>query len=259
MKRFVKILAITACLIIAVGILTACNPSTAYPGDDWYRPKYSEQMEARDDESGREHINIPDDAKTIEIDGEEYNVMRSDRDFNREKNNILANDIEQTYFNLDGNIFNGNNYKIYGQAGEEDVFYSVRNTVVENVVFSSNMVFNFSGFSGLIRSCDNSIIRNWVNYFSTASLYQSFARGGTVIYKAENCTIENIINYGDMLFGSGICDVASNGTVIKDCVNYGNLSYSKESWYDHNSDDYPIGGIVGRIEGDVQIKNCTNY
>ncbi len=263
MKCFGKYFTLFVCMIIAVGTLTACNPgassSTAYAGDGWYRPDYSKEMEAQDDEKGREHITIPDDAKTIKIDGEEYNVMRSERDFDREKNNILANDIEIDRFDLVGVKFNGNYYKLYGRTGNENVFRNVENATIENVIFSSNLQFGQQNFSGLIDTAENSIIRNCVNYFSTAALEQIYAQGGTVIYSADNCTIDNIINYGDMRFGSGICDVASNGTVITNCVNYGNLSYSKEKWYDHDYEDYPTGGIVGIIEGDVQIKNCTNY
>lgn len=258
MKHIGRFLCIFACMIIAASTIIACNSvkTTAYYGDGWYRPDYGAQMEARDDEQGREHIEIPEGVDTIEIDGEEYNVMREWRDFDNDKNNILANDVEMHKFYIEGHKFNGNNYKIYGETGNESVFYRVRNATIENVIFPTNLLFAGNTFSALIESAIDSVIRNCVNYFSTASLEYG---GGPIIYEANNCIIENVINYGDMRLGSGICDKALNGTVIKKCVNYGNLSYSHESWYDRNSSDFIIGGIVGIINDDVQIEDCTNY
>lgn len=264
MKHIGKYLSLLVCIITAVGTLIACGPagcsSTGYSGDGWYRPDFGKEMEARDDAKGREHIEIPNDATTIVIGEEEYNVVRNCDDFDREKNNILANDISINYYYCLGkHKFNGNNYKFYGDYSGSPILNSVENSTIENVVFSSNIISGHNNFKGLIDTAKNTIIRNCVNYFSTASLPQSYAQGGTIIFEAYNCTIENVINYGDMRFGSGICDNAFEGTVIKDCVNYGNLSYSKDQWYDDDSHDYPIGGIVGRIRGDVQIKNCINY
>lgn len=264
MKHIGKFLSLLVCIITAVGTLIACGSagcsSTGYSGDGWYRPDFGKEMEARDDEKGREHIEIPNNATTIELDGEEYNVIRNRNDFNRGKNNILANDIEFGRFDIIGYKFNGNNYKLYGETGNECIFRTIENATIENVIFSSTMVFAGHSFSALIKTANNSIIRNSVNYYSTASHDPTIIGGGPIIRNADNCTIENIINYGDMRSGSGICEEAFEGTVIKDCVNYGNLSYSDEKHYDSFSNyDQPIGGIVGRIRGDVQIENCTNY
>ena len=201
MKQFGKISALLVCLVIAASMFIACNSvkTTAYYGDGWYRPDYGAQMEARDDELGREHIEIPEGVDTIEIDGEEYNVMRESRDYDDDKNNILANDIELRQYAIGqyeiyGHKFNGNNYKVSSIEGDS-LFHDVRNATIENVIFSASLAVQKEWFHALMMSATNSVIRNCVNYFSTASLEYD---GRSFIRTATNCTLENIINYGDM-------------------------------------------------------------
>lgn len=267
MKRLFKLLIIFVLSIVVVGSLVACGAdTTAYSGDKWLRLDYGAEMEAKDDaELNREHIEIPDGVKTIEIDGVEYNVIRRDmRDFKLDTNNILANDVEIDASGLGTNahpykgIFNGNNYKLKGQPGGTGLFWCIEDAVMENVIFSSSITLPSTLtlsylFIGMAK---NSVIRNCVNYFPTGKWDQGqCAFIGTV----ENCEILNCVNYGDTRDIGGICAVAENGTKITNCINYGNVNCLHNKYWDFGDDFDSTGGIVGRVIGDIHISGCKNY
>ena len=78
MKTIAKILAVMAAAACMAVVGIGCGPkgyvdkSNAVELGAFDRPDYAREMEEKHDREGREHIEIPDGAETITIDGEEY-------------------------------------------------------------------------------------------------------------------------------------------------------------------------------------------
>lgn len=274
MKKFLIVIMSIVMLACSVAMAACAKASsTAVTIDELIRENYAAEKEAEDDAKGREHIEIPDDAEEIEIEGETWTVIRSIEDFKRKIFNngekgltgsfILANDVDVKRFRpyqfkyFEGRL-NGNNYKFYGTEEYGGfgacLFYIMKNAVIENVIFSSS-----DGFLGevdqygfalanvevlLAYSAEGCTVKNCVNYFQPKNKVVAF---GGIIDRAFNCTIENCVNYADLIAAGGI----ANNVVdcrITNCENYGNLSSRYEG-----------GGIVGVVQYDCLIENCINY
>ena len=283
-KILVSVLAIV--IFVCGAAMTACaKKSTAVTKEELIREDFAAEKEAEDDAKGREHIEIPEGAEEIEIEGETWIVLRSIRDlrmkiFNNGEEGltgsfILANDVDVEWFKPYHKIFmgrfNGNNYKFYGTKENNGfggcIFYLMKNAVVENVIFSASdgyvgevdkygyrledYGFGLSYLNVFI-SCvaEDSIIKNCINYFQPKNIVESI--GGVQSYggfidTASNCIIKNCINYADLKAQGGIANIARE-CHIENCTNYGNLSSKYEG-----------GGIVGGVYKDCVIENCTNY
>ena len=286
MKRFL-ISAVAIVFLACSMAMSACTKasSTAVTIDELIRENYAAEKEAEDDAKGREHIEIPDDAEEIEIDGETWTVIRSIEEFRKKifraddkgltGSFILANDVDVKWFKPYHKIFkgrfNGNNYKFYGTEENNGfggcLFYLMKNAIIENVIFSasdgyvgetdeqgyslSDYGFALSYLNVFISTiAEDCTIRNCVNYFQPKNIIESF--GGVQSYggfidTASNCTIDNCVNYADLKAQGGIVNTARDCR-ITNCKNYGNLSNS-----------YTCGGIVGEVYKDCVIENCTNY
>lgn len=278
-KILVSVLAIV--FFVCGATMTACAPksSTAVTIDELIREDFAAEKEAEDDAKGREHIEIPEGAEEIEIEGETWHVIRNITDFKRKIYSngeegltgsfILANDIDVERFQPRKSIYfqgrlNGNNYKFYGTKENGGfggcLFCRMKNAVVENLVFSAS-----DGFFGGVDYSDSSlakldvfiayvaqdsIVRNCINYFQPKNIVESLGgiqSYGGMINGASNCIIENCVNYADLKTSGGIVNKAANCQIIN-CINYGNLSSKYES-----------GGIVGQVQYDCVIEGCTNY
>ncbi len=285
------VLCLTVIVAVSCIAVTACNlenntSSTAVTKHELIRENFAVEKEAEDDAKGREHIDIPADAETIELDNEEWVVLRSIEEFVKiwavpqdvvargedlKKNYIVANDIDVKGFRISykesfAGKFNGNNYKFYGTEANGGInnclFQKLENAQVENIIFSSSDGY-FVGeefvpaVNTLIaRMAENSTIKNCINYFqpknySTApeEYLNEPPYSGGLVYYAKNCLIEKCKNYGDFCnSNSGILYMAEDCT-INYCKNYGNLA----------NDCDVLGGVVGKVIGDNIIKNCENY
>ncbi len=261
--------------------------NAAVPGQ-FDNPEIAKAKEAEDDEAGREHIEIPEGAETIEIDGEIYYPIDSlDIDSYTygadylSKNYILTGDVDITgddshigevrgYYFANFHIsdipftgkFNGNNYKIYGES-KRYIFDYVRDAYITNFVLSSDLTVANKGRHTertLCARAENSVIKNIVNYSRVDG-------GGGLISHALNCRIENVINYGDGKDSdAAIVGKLISGTV-SNCKNYGNFS-SRVYGSDKIQISDSLGGIVGEVwlpnvdgvERDSSvIENCDNY
>ena len=288
MKKIVKLLVVLTMgisLIIGCFAATGCKEedkeSSAVSAFDLIREDFAKNKEKEDDETGREHLEIPADADTIEIENETWCVVREFNDFRQkeynypdmpklrsQRNYILANDIELIcdgtdcclWLNFTGKL-DGNNYKITSSeanGGRKALFEDIENATIENLIFSASdgylraaEITNYS-FIAADTAKKNCIIRNCINYFqhNLKKEYRSSIKywvtiNGFVSIMRNNTLIENCINYGDSYSScGGIVNYVENSTV-SGCKNYGNLASE--------------GGIVDRISGDTVIENCENY
>lgn len=268
MKKF--IVGLVAIVIFVCGAaMTACAPksSSAVTIDELIREDFAAEKEAEDDAKGREHIEIPEGAEEIEIEGETWQVIRNFEEYRNKifRNGdegltgsfILANDVDVNAFKPTTKIFkgkfNGNNYKFYGTKENGGfascLFARIEDAVIENLIFSSSDGFYSGAGNGnnvlLTYYARNCIIKNCVNYYQPKNDIM-WGYGGFV-EKAHDCDIENCINYADLLASAGIVNDAFN-CHITNCINYGNISSGSEG-----------GGIVGEIYGDCVIESCINY
>lgn len=290
MKKIVSIfIAICMCMVSIVCCI-GCNDkpfgdtSNAVSRNAFDNPDFAKAQEAKDDAAGREHIEIPDDAETITIDGEQYipiDDIDDIRSVDYDKNFILKHDIDVTGKSVIGPAcvlmmtngddkpftgkFNGNNYKIYGRRGHA-LFGYIKNAEISNFVFSSEMKHDPSltqrGGMALCGIAENSIIKNIVNYSATNIQHASLG----LIFYLYRSTVENVINYGDVTNGSTAIVKYMFDSTVKNCKNYGNLSYVTRC---------PMGAIVSEIlahhipvlasdkeatatVGSV-VENCENY
>lgn len=279
-KLFIGIL--TLAIAVSCVVFAACGllngTSTAVTYGELLRENYAAEKEANDDAKGREHVEISDDAQTIELENEEWVVLRNIEDFKRiwstregtakrdenlKKNYIVANDIDLKGWDYDSltqsfeGKFNGNNYKFYSPSGNGGfvscLFYRLENALVENVIFSSNIYFHGTPTSEknvfIAALAFNSTIRNCVNYFSYTYHPVDYFTSGALIAIADNCIIENCVNYGDNSNSNGGIIGRASGCTISNCKNYGNLVCGY----------YAVGGIVSILQEDNTVENCENY
>ncbi len=280
MKKLISIV-ISLCMVMT-GIMCClgCDGEKPYvdtsnaavPGQ-FDNPEIAKAKEAEDDAAGREHIEIPEGAETIEIDGEIYYPIDSlEIDFGKygddawSKNYILTGDVDITgdtnrigYLRSFNNFihgiaftgkFNGNNYKIYGER-KRRVFDYIDGAEISNFVLSSELIVPDKSNETEVLLCaraHNCTIKNIVNYSKL-----DYSHG--IIYSALDCVIDNVINYGDgvNMFGTMVWGMRNN-TVIN-CKNYGNFSQNKDAIWG-------FGAIVGAIwdYGDESlVENCDNY
>ncbi|MDE5977452.1 MAG: hypothetical protein K2G70_03150, partial [Turicibacter sp.] len=243
------------------------------------REDYAKNKEAEDDAKGREHIEIPDGVATVEVDGENYNVIRSLEEFKlisrnestQSDNYILGCDLnladyngfdESNRYDFRGK-FNGNNYKIYSTEQSKInkcLFSSATNAEITNVILSAT---DNNGTTSvgclLVRGCGYSVIRNCINYGQPAHVtHNSRNPCSGLIGIAQTSIVENCYNYCDFyvggLCGGAIVGVAAYATLIRNCKNYGNIIGCTISPTSHG-----VGGIVGSTVGDCSIENCENY
>ncbi len=254
--------------------------NAAVPGQ-FDNPETAKAKEAEDDAAGREHIEIPEGAETIEIDGEIYYPIDSlDIDSYTygadylSKNYILTGDVDITgddshigevrgYYFANFHIsdipftgkFNGNNYKIYGES-KRYIFDYVKDAEISNFVLSSDLTISETGRRKERVFCaraENSVIKNIINYSRVDG-------GGGLIANAYDCKIENIVNYGDGNESYASIIGFMWAGEVKNCKNYGNFTVSASMNH--------FGAIVGRVwhqqwlgtdnTGSV-IENCENY
>ena len=281
LKRFL-ISAVAIVFLVCSMAMAACTKasSTAVTIDELIRENYAAEREAEDDAKGREHIEIPDDAEEIEIEGETWQVIRNKRDFVAKiyKNGeeglngsfILANDLDRDRYSYQyasyrysyfKGKFNGNNYKVYGEY-RTALFEYTKDAIIENVIFSSEYAYyvpaDLTG-SLLIRHAHDTVVKNCVSYARFKDSWEKHSIVCSLIDVAYGCLIEDCINYSDgvSVYGGAIVCVAMYKTIINNCKNYGNF---------YCGNDYsPHGGIVGYIDtsdldsGGVIIKNCDNF
>ena len=283
-KILVSVLAIV--IFVCGAAMTACAPksSSAVTIDELIREDFAAEKEAEDDAKGREHIEIPEDAEEIEIEGETWQVIRNKKDFiskiyrNGEEgltgSFILANDFDRDRYSYQNSSyrneyfkgkFNGNNYKIYGEY-KNALFGYTQDALIENVIFSSQYayyapddIFNDLMGSLLIRHADDTTIRNCINYSRFKDVWDKPSIVCSLIYVANGCNIENCINYsdGNNVFGGAMANVAMYQTKFLNCLNYGNFYCGNDS--------QPKGGLVGYVDtsdddsGGIVIENCKNY
>lgn len=286
MKKIVKLLVVLTMgisLIIGCFAVTGCSKKSSAVGRfDLIREDFAKNKEKEDDEKGREHIEIPADADTIEIENETWCVVREFNDFRQKeynypdmptrskRNYIFANDIE-LICNLNNNEYciwkkfegklDGNNYKITSSeenGGRKALFEYIDNATIENLVFSASDGYVKSGWkiygvaniyiASIARDCK---IKNCVNYFQhklqveNRNSKNSWVWAYGFVDSSYNTLIENCINYGDSYAcASGIVNYAKDST-IRGCKNYGNIVSS--------------GGIIDIISGDTVIENCENF
>lgn len=174
-------------------------------------PEFAKEQEAKDDAAGREHIEIPDDAETITIDGEKYIPIDSVNEIRPEdydKNFILKHDIDVTgkgVIGLSNSLlmtnganepftgkFNGNNYKVYGDRGWT-LFGYIKDAEISNLIFSSKINNNPTNISvnrmALCGIAENSIIKNIVNY-STLGRTINTSSLGLILYLYKSTVIK---------------------------------------------------------------------
>ncbi len=248
--------------------------NAAVPGQ-FDNPETAKAKEAEDDAAGREHIEIPEGAETIEIDGEIYYPIDSlEIDFGKygddawSKNYILTGDVDITdrkdsigfvVEKIDyswANIpftgkFNGNNYKIYGERNRM-LFDFIDGAEISNFVLSSELISSKGNLYKSVLFCGlalNSTIKNIVNY---SCLNDSDG----VIYNSIKCEIDNVVNYGDGVDMSGTLVRGMQACTVKNCRNYGNFSQ-------RTNGARCFGAIVGIIwhygEYGSIVENCENY
>lgn len=287
MKKIVKLLiALTMGISLIIGCfaVTGCKEeeSSAVGRFDLIREDFAKNKEKEDDEKGREHLEIPANADTIEIENETWCVVREFNDFRQkeynypdmpalksQRNYIFANDIE-LICNANNNEYclwkefggklDGNNYKITSSeanGGRKALFEYIDNAIIENLIFSASdgylKVPEVKDYFYIVAtSRENSIIKNCVNYFQhnlqeenrNSNNYWVTMRGFADAIR-NNTLVENCINYGDIYASKGgIVNYVEDSSVIN-CKNYGNLVNG--------------GGIVDRIFGDIVVENCENY
>lgn len=284
MKKIVKLLVVLTAgisLIIGCFAVTGCSKKSSAVGRfDLIREDFAKNKEKEDDEKGREHLEIPANADTIEIENETWCVVREFNDFKQKeysypdmptrskRNYIFANDIELIcntnnyeyclWKEFSGKL-DGNNYKITSSeanGGRKMLFEEIDNATIENIIFSSSDGYIKSGYGSFAYPCITelaveSIIKSCVNYFQhnlqeeyrNSKSYWMSAYGFAYII-CDNTLIESCINYGDSYCAGGIVSYAENSTISR-CKNYGNL--------------VSRGGIVSKISGDTVIENCENY
>lgn len=271
------------------------DTSNAVSVNTFDNPDFAKKQEAKDDAEGREHIYIPDDAKTIEIDGEEYipidtfDDIFTDEDC-YDRNYILKHDMDITGMGYIGYAdflysevtrpnepftgkFHGNNYKIYGQRGWP-LFGYIKDAVISDIVLSSELIngkrHDLNASILLCGVAVNSTIKNITNYSVQGgpSKYQTHS----MITLIDNCIVENVTNYGDVTNGcSAIVKFAFDSTV-RNCKNYGNISVGKFKTITggYSNIETVVGGIVSEIISheryDTQnktvgsvVENCENY
>ena len=294
MKKIVKLLVVLTMgisLIIGCFAVTGCKEkeSSAVGRFDLIREDFAKNKEKEDDEKGREHLEIPANADTIEIENETYCVVREFNDLDQkeynypdmpklrsQRNYILANDIElicdgtEIVFCLwkkfEGRL-DGNNYKITSSeknGGRKALFEIIHEATIENLVFSSsdgyvNSLTGHTGYSFIATNASNSVIKNCVNYFQHAlkEEYRNSTRyrvywvyfNGFVRYIYDDSLIDNCINYGDIYESNGGIVFYANNSTIRSCKNYGNLVIRFGD----------LGGVVSRIYGDIIVEDCENY
>lgn len=280
-KAVCIIIAICMCLTSILG-LVGCeddlyvDKSNAVSRNTFDNPEFAKEQEAKDDALGP----IPDDAETIIIDGETYIPIDDIRDVHPEdydKNFILKHDIDVTgkytigltkvLFMTTGadepftGKFNGNNYKIYGRKSWP-LFGYIKYAEISNIVFSSEMSNNYSMV--LCAIAKNSIIKNIINYSTMGPT--DYDRSVGLILSLYKSSVENIINYGDVVNGSACIVKYMFDSTVKNCKNYGNISRKYR---------YPMGAIVSEIlansipalstAGEATetvssvVENCENY
>ncbi|MDE7406041.1 MAG: hypothetical protein K2M89_04140 [Clostridiales bacterium] len=294
MRRAICILmAICMSVVICTLSLIGCgekefvDTSNAVSRNSFDNPDFAKEQEANDDAAGREHISIPDDAETITIDGEQYIPIDNMDDISYvdyDKNFILKHDIDirgkgcvapakvlspsSTSHDIPfTGKFNGNNYKVYGERGWV-LFGYIKDAEISNLIFSSEMISSLSktAATGMVLCgiAENSTIKNITNY-STLGRKDQATSLGLILYLYKS-TLENVINYGDVVEGSACIVKYMFDSTVKNCKNYGSISYKYQ---------YPIGGIVSEIlahhipvlasNGEATatvgsvVENCENY
>ena len=250
MKTIAKILAVIAAAACMAVVGIGCGPkgyvdkSNAVELGAFDRPDYAREMEEQHDREGREHIEIPDGAETITIDGEEYMPISDLREVHdKTKNYIMKCDIDISKASNIGywespfrGKFHGNNYKIKGDSNTA-VFGKIVDATISNVIISSE--FSHAGYTInvdysagiLVDRAERSVIKDCVNYASPRLYFASdigfngSSQIGGFIYEAFDGTlVENCVNYADMTSFSGLIGRVYNEFTVRNCKNYGNIS-----------------------------------
>lgn len=269
MKKLSSIILAICLCVLSVGCCVGCNDRNEKPFVDtsnavecgsFDRSDYAKEMELVHD-AEREHIEIPDGAETVEIDGEEFIPIDTLDSMGNGggKNYILTCDQYLTGTSpLGGGEFrgklNGNNYKISGTV-QTAIIFSIEDSEIFNIVLSHDLTLKRSRNTRpaiLVNEVYNSLIYNIKNYSRTCS--ESHAIVGAL----HNSEMSNCENYADLHSYGAIVGTAWGTSKIINCKNYGNVSINSTRF---------IGGIVGRViddigtpyRADVTIEKCINY
>lgn len=101
---------------------------------------------------------------------------------------------------------------------------------------------------------------NVKNIQLTGKITGNWHAGGIVgdVGGYSNCRIEDCINYADVSGNNMVGGIAGRSFILKNCVNYGNVSIDKLA-YSYGG----CGGILGSngsiASSNYQIENCENY
>lgn len=215
-------------------------------------------LSARTYDNREGHIYIPEDAKSVVIDGETYRVMRTrsdvilttqQKEFQR---NILANDITDGFYSPYGvlnGLFDGNNYVITLLCGDQDVdplfanisesgiaknftirYWAPRDTFVEA---DGNRTI---GSSYALCNTNKGIINNVVNTGSTYILQEDDHKDSryyaSLFVITNSGEISDCLNYGkistmDKLYPSRVIGIFAcknaEGSSYRNCVNMGKI------------------------------------
>ena len=236
MKKAI-ILILSLIIVICGSAVTGCTKaSTAVGRFDLIRENFAREKEAEEDAKGREHIEIPADAETIEIENETWTVVREAKKFQKATGNyILANDMVLSDLICFANDFegklNGNNYKIknYNVGTIKRLFYSIENSTIENIIFTT--IDGYGGYNNtnseplIATFAKNCVIKNCVSYYQQDANYykkankKNYTRYNGFVANVHDSIIEDCINYGDFYVGyGGIVTYAINST-IRNSVN----------------------------------------
>ena len=175
-----------------------------------------------------------------------------------------------------GGTFNGQGHVIKNLVTSQSshfaglFFYSkgmkVKNFVVDKTcAFRSN--YNDAYMGSTVGMCVSCVIENVVNMASTTySGINGLYIGGIVGRLVNSNTVRNCVNYGSVTYSSDIKAITCIGgivgncegesaNVIQNCANYGAITFSGTI----SSVGLIMGGIVGRsYSGVVVIENCVS-
>lgn len=256
-------------MLLAVLLLTGCGgcgggESKAVTLTELIRENYARDMEAKHDAEGREHIEIPEGAETVTVEGIEYTVVRDLQEiYDMSGNYILANDVKWVVLGPQGNKFtgrfHGNNYKVYGGGYGEALFEFAENAVIQNIVISSDTISN-QWKAILADVIADSLIKDCVNYCQPSPENKVHV-STPMIWEMYGCEVSGLINYADFYSSGGAIihnaypssparPEEGNITKISNCINYGNIVLDADNGQ---------GGIVGNISYSYIIENCINY
>lgn len=151
--------------------------------------------------------------------------------------------------------FDGNGNAVHGiyindgTISYAGLFGSTSNAWISDVTMTEGYIFGYRYIGGIVGSAENTDIYCCTNHINISN--NSYCAGGIAGKVEGNSLIKDCINYGNVYnksswSGGGIVGEYEGDDYIKYCVNYGNISGSN------------VGGITGSYRG-IDIEYCENY